>query len=39
MDDPEMSNVPFAVTTLEFEIVPPPDSASVAPELIVVTPV
>jgi hypothetical protein len=34
-----MSNVPFAVTTLELEMLTPLDSASVAPEPIVVAPV
>ena len=37
--EPEMSNVPLAVTTLELEMLPKPDSASVAPGLIVVAPV
>jgi hypothetical protein len=39
VDEPEMSNVPFAVTTLDEEMLPPFPSASVAPELIVVEPV
>jgi hypothetical protein len=38
-DAAEISKVPFAVTRLEFEMLPPPDSASVVPALIVVGPV
>jgi len=37
--EPEISNVPLAVTTLEKGMPPRPDSASVAPGLIVVAPV
>ena len=35
---PEMSNLPLSARPLDEAIVPAPDSASVAPELIVVAP-